>query len=75
MTANGRVTAQELAEMVDEPYSTIDHWTRAGVLPCERRGRTRLYDPKTSAKRCRQARQLQNDGHSLVTIRQMLAEK
>jgi len=73
MGSQNGLTAKEVAKLADEPYATVDHWTKLGVLPCQRRGRTRLYQ-KEAVKRCAEIRRLQNEGHSLATIRQMLGE-
>lgn len=68
------VSTQELADAVEEEYNTIDHWTSFGLLPCRRRGRRRLYTKDDSIRRCKQIRELQEDGHSLATIRGMLTD-
>jgi DNA-binding transcriptional MerR regulator len=66
------ITAQELADLVGESYHAIDHWTKASLLVPKRRGRTRLYEPKESAERCRRIRSLQEEGHNLLTIKGFL---
>jgi len=71
MSDKYELSAQDVAKLTGESYSTIDHWTNAGILICKRRGRTRYY-AKESMKRCSEIRKLQNEGHSLVTIRQLL---
>lgn len=67
------ISARELAEAADEEYNTIDHWTTLSLLPCLRRGRKRLYSKEDSLHRCKRIRDLQNQGHTLITIRGMLA--
>ena len=69
------VSAQELARRVGEPYDTVDHWAGEGLLPYRRRGRTRLFPVNENLKRCRKIRELQDSGHSLVTIKGMLTAK
>jgi len=66
------VSAQELADAAEEDYNTIDHWTNGGLLPHRRVGRRRFYLRSESLSRCKRIRALQNDGHSLATIRGLL---
>jgi DNA-binding transcriptional MerR regulator len=66
---DAHVSGKVLAEMTGEPYSTIDHWTDVGLVPCIRRGRRRLYDPAVAVVRCERIRELQQDGMSLATMR------
>ncbi|MBX7134334.1 MAG: helix-turn-helix domain-containing protein [Fimbriimonadaceae bacterium] len=70
-----QVSAKELASAADEDYNTIDHWTNCGLLPFTRKGRKRSYPRTESLYRCVQIRSLQNEGHSLTTIRGMLQER
>ena len=66
------ITAQELAGRANEPYDTIDHWAGQELLRFSRRGRRRLFDAAESLKRCRKIRAMQNQGHSLTTIKRAL---
>lgn len=73
-SAGDLITGPRLAELVAESYSTIDYWSRVGLLEFERRGGTRLYDAASAADRCRRIRTRQNEGWNLVTIKQDLSE-
>ena len=68
------ITAQELAKRCGEPYDTVNHWTRAGLLPCKRRGRTRTFPAADSLRRCRRIRELQNEELNLAAIRKVLSD-
>ncbi len=68
------VPARTLADMVKEPYDTIDHWAAFGLLVFRRRGRTRLFPIAENRSRCRRIREWQNDGHSLTTINGLLKQ-
>ncbi len=64
------ITGAELAGRVDEPYTTIDYWSKMGLLEFVRRGNKRLYEPTPCEKRCDAIRRRQNDGLNLVAIKQ-----
>ncbi len=65
------VTATQLAEHVGEPYDSVDHWAGLGLLVFRRRGRTRHFPLNENLDRCKRIRDLQNEGHSLTTIKGM----
>lgn len=67
------VTAKALADLSNETYNTIDHWSGKGLLQFERKGRTRLYEPTQNMRIIKQIRDLQNKGHSLEGIRDNLS--
>ena len=66
------ITGADLASRVGEPYTTIDYWSKMGLLEFQRRGNRRLYEPIVCEERCGAIRRLQNDGLNLVAIRQEL---
>lgn len=66
------VSAQELAELVQESYHTVDYWSAMELLAYRRRGRKRFYAKETCTMACRRIRALQEEGHSLITIRRLL---
>lgn len=69
------VTARELAELADVPYSTIDHWTDKGLLDFQRLdGRTRVYPEEENLRRCRFIKKMQrrSEGFSLASIKGMI---
>ena len=68
------VTAQQLAELADETYDTIDYWSEKGLLTFQRKGRRRLYSPNTNLRLIKKIRSFQNKGHSLDGIRDNLSE-
>lgn len=68
------ITALELAELSQEPYTTIDHWSELGLLRFNRRGRRRKYEATSSLERCRKIRSMQEQGMNLVSIKKVLAE-
>ena len=67
------ITAEELAKRSRETYDTVDHWEGEGLIKCTRRGRTRLFPTAESLKRCKQIRELRDEGKSLATIKRLLA--
>lgn len=72
MTSRGQaqlITGAELADRVNEPYSTIDYWSKMGLLKFVRRGNKRLYDPEAACNRCETIRQRQNEGLNLEAIK------
>lgn len=69
---DGMITAQELAARSREPYDTINHWARMGVLPYKRRGRVRLFSAADGLLRCQRIRELQQGDCNLAAIRRML---
>jgi DNA-binding transcriptional MerR regulator len=68
------ISAEELSNRSGESYDTINHWTRIGLLIPERQGRTRLYSQRELGK-CKRIRELQREGHNLITIRKMLVKR
>jgi DNA-binding transcriptional MerR regulator len=64
------VSAKELASQAGETYDAVDHWSGKDLLCFRRRGRKRLYDPRVNLKLIGRIRELQDQGHSLETIRQ-----
>jgi DNA-binding transcriptional MerR regulator len=64
------ITGRELAARVNESYSTIDYWSKMGLLEYVRRGNTRLYDAVKSMRRCQRIRERQNVGLNLVAIKE-----
>ena len=63
------ITLKQLAEIVGEEPSTIDYWTKMGLLVCKRRGNARVYDLDLTQQRCRQIRQRKDDGLNLAAIK------
>ena len=63
------VTLKELAELVGEQPSTIDYWTKLGLLNSRRRGNARVYDQTLGVERCRQIRERKDDGLNLAAIK------
>lgn len=68
------VTAHALAQLVSEPYHTIDHWAARELLVFRRRGRARQFPLAENRRRCERIRFLQNEGHSLTTIKGLLTQ-
>lgn len=66
------ITGSELADLAGEPYTTVDYWSKMGVLEFVKRGNRRLYDPQTAGVRCEEIRRRQNDGLNLMAIKQEL---
>lgn len=66
------MTAYQLAEIVGEPYSTIDHWSELGLLRFRVKGRTRLYPREENVFRCKRIRKLQNERFLLSNMRSIL---
>ena len=64
------ITGAELADRVNEPYTTIDYWSKMGLLDFVRRGNKRLYEPSAAGSRCEAIRQRQNEGLNLAAIKQ-----
>jgi DNA-binding transcriptional MerR regulator len=65
----GLITLKEFASIVGEEPSTIDYWTKLGLLVCRRRGNARVYDLETNRDRCRKIRQRKDDGLNLAAIK------
>lgn len=63
------ISLKQLAALVGEPESTIDYWTKMGLLTSTRQGNARYYDPDLNADRCRHIRQRKNDGFNLAAIK------
>lgn len=74
-SANGDVVSgPRLADLANEPYSTIDHWSDLGLLPFTYRGRRRLYDRASALHRCQVIRRMQEQGMNLAGIRIVLED-
>ncbi|MBK8270382.1 MAG: MerR family transcriptional regulator [Planctomycetes bacterium] len=71
---DGLVATKLLADRSGEPYDTIDHWASSGLLDYRRKGRTRFFALTENLRRCKQIRALQDEGHSLTTIKKMVAQ-
>lgn len=63
------ISGAELAARVDERYTTIDYWSKMGLLEFVRRGNKRLYEPESACDRCGTIRQRQNEGLNLEAIK------
>ena len=66
------ITLKEFASIVGEEPSTIDYWTKLGLLVCRRRGNARVYDLDINRERCRKIRQRKDDGLNLAAIKREL---
>lgn len=66
------VTLKEFASIVGEEPSTIDYWTKLGLLVCRRPGNARVYELELNRERCRRIRQLKDDGLNLAAIKREL---
>ena len=64
-----------IAELVGEPYSTIDYWSKMGLLLYERKGNKRLYVAPEAQARCDRIRQRQNSGLNLAAIKEELGKE
>lgn len=62
------VSSEDLSRQSGESYNTIDYWSERRLLKFRRVGRKRLYSLKINLPRIRLIRDLQNKGHSIVTI-------
>jgi DNA-binding transcriptional MerR regulator len=68
------ISAQMLAERADEPYDTVNHWARMGLLPYKKVGRNRFFSAADAVNRCKRIRELQNEDCNLAAIRRMIAK-
>jgi DNA-binding transcriptional MerR regulator len=70
------ITLKELAAVVDELPSTLDYWTKLGLLVSARRkGNARVYDPEVNVERIRRIRQRKDSGLNLAAIRREFDER
>lgn len=70
------ITLKELAALVDEQASTLDYWTKLGLLASSRRkGNARVYDPEVTVDRIRRIRQRKDAGLNLAAIKQEFEER
>lgn len=70
---SGLLSVDELAALVDEPISTLNHWASVGILRvAQRHGRKRLFDQTDSVRRCKAIRKMQNENLPLDYIRSKL---
>ena len=74
---NGEVfiTAKELAKAAQEPYATIDYWSGEDLLEYRLFGRNRFYPKDVTLRRCKQIRDLQDDGLTLRAIKKQFRKE
>lgn len=73
---NDLVTAKKLADLAEETYHTIDHWSSMGLLkPAKIKGRTRYFEKVKSMIICRKIRELQNQRMPLELIAKEIVKK
>lgn len=69
------ISTKQLALRTNEPYDTLNHWARMGLLPYKKKGKTRFFVQKSTIALCKRIRRLQNDDLNLVAIRRILSGK
>ena len=69
----GYITAKEIRDKFNIPYSKINHYTALGLFPIVRKeGNKRIYDLEEVGNRYRVISKLANEGYPLELIRKKL---